>query len=227
MTDLFDDIPVNNNIVNLESIKTKKNIELNTGGYYKEKYYIEEIFDGKEFNKIVKNIESKVRTSQEYSHYIGYLKNEIGLTNCVFLNNISDEMAEIEMHHYPFTLFDIVSIVLGYRLDNKDKVSTFLIVQEVLDLHYENLIGVVPLTKTVHELVHNGSIFINLKQVFGNVNEFVKRYESSLSEEYIKNFNYLIDLSEANTIYNEDNILKIEKIIWNIQKNNKLDINDI
>lgn len=39
------------------------------------------------------------------------------------------------------------------------------------------------LSKTNHEAVHNGDIFLNLKQGIGNVSEFIKKYADYLTDE--------------------------------------------
>lgn len=104
----------------------------------------------------------------------------------------------LEFHHYPFTLFDLVAIVLQDKINKGVKdISPFLIANEVMQLHYENLVGLVPLSKTVHELAHSGEIFISLDLVFGNVKEFLRRYKRALNEEQRGQLRKLIELTES------------------------------
>ena len=82
------------------------------------------------------------------------------------------------MHHYPFTLFDIVQGVLrheyGILSDRepvyKRPVNLLKVNEKVMKLHYQGVIGLIPLSLTAHELAHNGDIFIPLtdEYVFGN-----------------------------------------------------------
>lgn len=220
-------IPSNSRVVNIESIKSKKNIEIKAEtGYFIEKLYTDNFWDTKEYGKLIKNVERHIRTSREYKDYIGYLKNEIGLNTCAILGEIDHSRAEIEMHHYPFTLYDIVNIVAASRIVRGEGVTSLTLAHEVMNLHYENLVGIVPLSRTVHELAHSGEIFINLKQVFGDVNEFVKRYSDGLTDGYIDDFNKLVALTNQDTKYSETDILKKGRKEWNFGVD-PLDISDL
>lgn len=228
----FDDdiemLPSENKIVNIEAIKTKRNIEISAEkDFFAARMYIEDAWDTKAFNTLIKNVEKQVRTSEEYKNYIGYLKEEIGLRHCAVLGNVDDSMTAIEMHHYPFTLYDIVFIVANAKLNRKEKLSSFLLAHEILELHFDNVIGLVPLSITVHELVHAGEIFISLKQVFGDVNGFVEMYHDGLTDDYIDNFNKLVDRTEMNTQVDFNGVLNKGKKSWNLQKNQSLDYKDV
>ena len=145
-----------------------------------ERFNIEISEDDKLKVKFIKKIESIVRRSSSYKRYIGFLRNEVDIHRCTFLPFINIEElrnTRLEFHHYPFTLFDIVSIVLNDYLDTVGKlVSPFIIAKEVLKLHYQNRIGLVPLSVTAHQLAGDGKLFINLKYVKGNYKKFVKIY---------------------------------------------------
>jgi hypothetical protein len=214
---LIDDILNNqpddeDKVIDVKSVNdnTNNTIIMSDKSYYVLPYYSNNKFiDNKEYIKFIKACEKVVRTSEEYSKYIGYLK-EIGLNKCSFLNNITDDDAPIEFHHYPFTLFDICSIVLEHKLNNNEQVNTFLVAKEVIECHWKNIIGLVPLCETVHELYHAGLIFINLNMVYGRYNKFIEEYNPN--QNYIKDYNELVALSKNNTQYSENDILeKIKK----------------
>lgn len=197
------------NIINIESKKKENNIELsNRGGYFVEKYYFKDIYDDKKMKKFIVNCEKLIRTSVEYTKYIGFLKEDIGMTNCAILGNINDGLASIEFHHYPFTLYDIVNLCISKYIMEDKNFNTFIIARDVLEEHYTNNIGLVPLSETVHKLVHSGKIFVNLNQVYGNLNGFVEKYYSVMSDELIENYNKLIDFSSKNINYSAEDILK-------------------
>ena len=52
-----------------------------------------------------------------------------------------------------------------------------------MDLHYKHHVGLVPLSKTNHELVHDGKLFISENQIFGNYKQFVNNYDIAISTE--------------------------------------------
>ena len=144
----------------------------------------------------VKGIEKAVRGNDRYKKYISYLKKEVKLNRCQVLKNITDEDADIEMHHGPiFTLFDICAIVLEYFVIKKWKISTFRIADAVLDEHQKNRIQVVMVSTTVHQEIHNGDIFINYHQAWGDMNAFIKKYGIAMSDEYREQLNRYIDRS--------------------------------
>ena len=146
----------------------------------------------------VKGVEKMVRQNDRYRKYISYLKNEVKLDRCQVLKNVTteDEGVDIEMHHGPiFTLFDICAIVLEYFLIKKWKVTTMRVANQVLMEHQKNRVGVVMVSSTVHEEIHNGDIFINLNQAWGDIKAFTKKYDVAISREYREQINKYIDRS--------------------------------
>ena len=147
-------------------------------------FYFQDFYDEAAIKKFTKNVEKLIRTSREYSTYIELLR-----TNCTTLNhdnilhNITASDASMEFHHYPFTLYDIVTIVMNSHVINKAPFTSFSIAKEVMQLHYRNIIGLVPLTKTTHELAHEGEIFLSTKQVFGNYKQFISEYGNAIPAE--------------------------------------------
>lgn len=156
--------------------------------------YVDVFDDEKALTEYTKMIVKMVRSSYEYRQYIKILKSEFDLTKCAFFNNI--DIADVgkisfEMHHYPFTIFDIISIIIQNRIEEQvndptnqkkfdDVLNPFSIAKETLRLHYEGKVGLVPLTITPHELYHAGELFIPLtgKFVFGNYDKFIEEYNA-------------------------------------------------
>jgi hypothetical protein len=167
------------------------------------KFYESDLTDKKEYVNFIKNIEKIVRRSYEYKKYIRYLKNDLNIQKCTFLPNIDLKEVRgvgIEFHHYPLTLFDMTAMIVNdmiYR-SNTEQVdfSPFLIANEVMKCHYENIVGLVPLSKTVHELAHSGSIFIPMNLTFGNVRAFIKRYKMGMTDEMKESLRTLIELTD-------------------------------
>jgi hypothetical protein len=134
--------------------------------------------------KFIKTVERIVRGSQEYKQYIAFLRKEVDMTMCSYFTNISKKdgaKVSIEVHHEPFTLFDITQIVVEKWMAEEKKINPILISEEVMKLHYQGKVGLIPLSITVHDLVHNGKIFIPLQNVYGDFLSFLEEYEPYIS----------------------------------------------
>jgi hypothetical protein len=216
---------VESNTVVVDSIDMKGDF-YNLDIHYEEKSRI----------KFIKYIEKIVRRSFEYKTYIGFLKNELNLTKCTFLPMIDIneiKMVGLEFHHYPYTLFDITSVVLDeHMLINGEKhINPFNIAQEIMQLHYQNYIGLVPLTQTIHELVHSGKVFVNLDYVFGNYNKFINLYDSARTDTYNQMMQNLEQLSEKERLEGslngdilDKNLMTVE--IKDIEKTREIEIEE-
>lgn len=146
--------------------------------------------NNKEKVKFIKTIEKLVRSSLEYKELIRYLSSKLGMNFCSFFHNVSKEKyskanIRIELHHEPFTLFDIVDIVLNKHLaelEENEFVNMLDVAEEVMALHYDGYVGLLPLSQTVHELVHSGTLFIPLQFIDEGFNEFYNQYKQYIDE---------------------------------------------
>jgi len=135
--------------------------------------------------KFIKTIEQMVRSSMEYKDYIKFLKNNMDMNRCLVLKNIANsnnKRYSIEIHHEPFTLFQIVDAVITKCEDEGQPLNPFYIADEVMRLHYDEKVGLIPLTKTCHELVHSDKIFIPLQLVYHKYNDFFEEYYDMISD---------------------------------------------
>lgn len=122
----------------------------------------------------------------EYKDYIKYLREFINMEECSFYKNVTNKYSKkisIEIHHEPFTLFDICDVILSKWLKKDWNLDPYLMAEEVMKLHYMNLVGLVPLSITVHQLVHDGKLFVPLQNVKGDFNDFIRLYEGFMSPE--------------------------------------------
>jgi hypothetical protein len=223
---------------NLATTKEKLNkndieiVKIDVGEPKSFSYNFYEFDDEKKLKKYIKSIESLVRNSIEYRNYTKYLKEEQDLTACKFLSNVDGrdiKGVSIELHHYPFNLYEIVDTVLKKQTDfYSHSTNKFEVANEVMRIHYENIIGLVPLTKTVHELAHNGEVFINLGFVYGNVKKFIEIYNEYISQELFDALETLTDLSNKNALQSNNYILKkkFQQIIMENQLEAKTIISD-
>lgn len=140
----------------------------------------------KDRNKFIKRIESLIRSSKEYKDYIRFLKEHMDLNSCVFFQAVSPEENKrfrVELHHEPFTLYDYVSVVLDKFIDEGLPLNDLLIADEVMELHYNNQVGLVPLSKTIHRLVHESvKVMVPLNMVYGNYDEFLDKYKKYIPD---------------------------------------------
>jgi len=162
--------------------------------------------------KLIKTIERIVRSSMEYKQYIAYLRKEIDMTMCSFFTNITNKESRkvsIEIHHEPFTLFDITQIVLEKWLAESKEINPILIAEEVMKLHYQNKVGLIPISVTVHELVHSGKIFIPLQNVYGDYIAFLEEYEPYISNDLKEILE--IKLKMSKDVQNQQDLSILEK----------------
>ena len=176
-----------------------------------------DLFNEKDFKKYIEDIERLVRSSREYREAIQYMRKYINMNSSLFfrnVNNIESTKIKIELHHYPFTLFDIVITVFNKRTRLQEPLNVELVAKEVAYLHYFLIIGLVPLSRTEHKLVHNQALFIPLKLndkpiVLGDYNKFIEMYERDIPEDAMVRFNTYKDLTKNyNQVINTE-ILKI------------------
>ena len=142
-------------------------------------YEIYNLEDDKDYDKFIKDIERVVRKSFEYRELLNYLRNNCGMNKCAYLKDVTNAETysiKIEIHHYPFSLYDIVDAVIKKRLYYKEHVSVQVVAKEVMMLHYRMMVGLIPLSETVHELFHNDKLFIPVDRVFGRYKLFVDYY---------------------------------------------------
>jgi len=139
----------------------------------------------KDKDKFIKRIERVIRSSMEYRDYIAYLKEYVNMNQCAFFNNVENAQGNrvrIEIHHEPLTLYDIVKVVVNKYIQEAIPLNELYIADEVMNLHYTNQVGLIPLSKSVHQIVHNSNdIIIPLHMVYGNYKQFLEEYNDYLS----------------------------------------------
>ena len=156
-----------------------------------EYFEIEEydLFDQKEFKQYIKKIKFTVRGSFEYKQLINYLRDVIDMNSCAIyerVNNIETFKIKIEIHHHPFTLEDIILIVYNKRAALGESLDVENVAKEVMFIHYQMMVGLIPLSKTVHEVIHNNCLYIPVSKVFGDVSYFVEKYKEYLPAEQME-----------------------------------------
>ena len=151
--------------------------------------------------KFIKQLEALCRSSMEYRDYIKFLRDNMDMNRCSVLKNLvstKEKQYSIEIHHEPLTLFSIVDVVLTKYEDLGKFIDPFEIAAEVMSLHYEGKVGLIPLSITQHELVHDGQIFIPLTKIYqypGFVS-FCEEYEQWINPNIQDTISYKLEMTQ-------------------------------
>lgn len=147
--------------------------------------YSVSIENDKAKKKFIDRVEKIIRSSKEYKDYVAFLKEYVDMSRCAFFKNVSNKdtnKIKIEIHHEPFTLYSIVSAAVDRWTAEVVPLNDLYLADEVMELHYANKVGLVPLAKTIHQVVHNSFGFIiPLTIVSGNYIEFAKEYNEYIN----------------------------------------------
>lgn len=176
-----------------------------------------DLLDDKSFKKYIADLERTVRNSFEYRSLISYLRNTEGMNTCSFLENVSNvdnNKIKIEIHHSPLTLYDISLAVFKKRQKNNEPTDIESVAEEITYLHYLGWVGLIPLSETVHEMVHNQYLFVPTDRVRGRYKEFVDHYYDYIDPDVLDS------LDAAETMTQEYNNQQME-----IFNNHKIYIN--
>lgn len=145
-----------------------------------------DLLDEKDFKHYITDIEKIIRSSIEYRLFVNYLREYMNMNKCSFFQNVSNEEStkiRIHLHHSPLTLYDIVRTVYEKRMFYGESLEVEMVAKEVMYVHYFLMVGIIPLSETVHELVHDQLIFIPMDRVLGNYEEFLDTYKEWIPED--------------------------------------------
>lgn len=174
----------------------------------------ETLLNPQTYNRFIKHIESKFRTSLTYRAYKAYLM-EHGLNRCFLQSNITTNHCTIEMHHHILTLYDIVYMIIQHKIKTQGSVSSFEIIKTLKEEHKNNNIAIVMLTKTNHEVNHNTyGMYIHPDIVIGNWMNLIEKYHKGISPKIANKIIRYIDMSTRATT-TDGNLLKLRNQIIN------------
>lgn len=155
------------------------------------------------FKRFVDNCISQFRHGRFYKQYKSYLY-DIGLDHCQVLSNIDNTMVDLEMHHNGLTIFDIALIIINHFLSTKGKVCTFDVIKELKKCHRLNIVPLVMLSISIHQMVHNDDeFFIPTQMCFGMWPELLYKYNRGITYGIAKKIKYWIKISLEHS-YNQE-----------------------
>lgn len=174
-----------------------------------ERYNYSFIGNPNDLAKTITKIEKYVRQCYEYKRYIKYIRDSLDINSCFFFNNaklLPHNKFHIEIHHGPYSLFDITSVIFSKHSLEKgpSNIDFFEIANEVLEVHFNLEVGLIPLSITAHELVHDGSLFIPLDYYFGDFMGFNNHYHEYISPDLIDKLALQRELTDKWYSHGED-----------------------
>ena len=136
------------------------------------------------FRSFLKNAESRFRATKEYKAYKAYLIESLGINRCQIFGNITTEDANIELHHNVLGLFDICLLIASHIVNTIGVISTFDLVQMLIQEHYNNRVGIVFLSETAHQMFTNDPEgYIPPEMTFGKWWELLSEYKYGITYE--------------------------------------------
>ena len=145
-------------------------------------------------------IKMMVRNSFEYREYISFLKKYMHMDKCIVFSNLTNDNGHryrIELHHDPFSLMEIINVVVSKRQALGEDLNPYHVTEEVLELHYDDKVGLINLTVTAHELAEKGRIFIPLQWIYQRYDLFVEEYEEYMDSTLKSKIELIIQMSNA------------------------------
>ena len=139
-------------------------------------------------------IERCIRSSIEYRGWTFWQKIHNKQSTCIALNIDAFDYDNItlEMHHYPFSLFDVcwtIGLKMLSELSEDAIYTTFDIASKVITEHFKDIIGLVPMTKTYHQMYHEGLYTIDSSKIHGDYKLFIEKYKNFIPEIVLDRYN--------------------------------------
>ncbi|MBR6289220.1 MAG: hypothetical protein IKR19_07795 [Acholeplasmatales bacterium] len=142
----------------------------------------ETLMDVDVYRNFLKNAESRFRASKEYKLYKHYLIEYLGIDRCQIFGNITVDDAEIELHHNVLGLFDICLLISSHIVNTIGMITTFDLVELLIQEHYANRVGVTFLSKTAHQKFTNDPDgYLPPDMTFGKWWELLSRYKYGIT----------------------------------------------
>ena len=134
------------------------------------------------FRNFLRNAETRFRATREYKAYKAYLIESLGINRCQIFGNITMDDADIELHHNVLGLFDICLLITLHTINTVGIISTFDLIQLLIQEHWNNRVGVTFLSKTAHQIYTNDpNGYIPPEMTFGAWWELLTRYKYGIT----------------------------------------------
>lgn len=170
--------------------------------------------DKKEYVQWIIRVKRAIRNSIEYQEMMSFLKRRRKMSKCGIHPNLSTWNGNrIEIHHTPFVLEDIVSIVAKKHLDRNESLKMTSIMREIMEIHYLGLVGLYSLCAGCHSAIHSDDvdIFIPLDCVFGDPAQFVEIYRPYMTDSLLSKWDNIVTLNRGYTLIQNNLPIELQK----------------
>jgi hypothetical protein len=134
------------------------------------------------YRNFLKNAERRFRASKEYKAYKSYLIETLGIDRCQIFGNVTVDDADIELHHNVLGLFDICLLISSHIVNTVGAITTFDLIQLLIEEHYANRVGITFLSKTAHQIyTADNDGYIPPSMTFGKWWELLSRYKYGIT----------------------------------------------
>lgn len=141
----------------------------------------ESLMDIDAYKSFITNCIARFRRSRAYKAYKSHLI-LMGLDRSQILGNVSEGMANIEMHHNFLTIYDITILISQHILNTVGRCTSFDIVSLLKQEHRLDNIPIVMLDETSHELYHaNQDMYIPISMTFGKWWDLLFKYRYGIT----------------------------------------------
>jgi len=130
----------------------------------------------KERDRFVKCCVRMVRSSPEYRLWVEYIREVLGIHDCAITGETGTQVT-IEMHHHPITLYEFTRAIVCLHSASSKEFCSFDVATKVIEYHYNNEVGYIPLATTLHEKYHNGFLSLPMNLVRGDWKKSFDKYE--------------------------------------------------
>ncbi len=188
------------NNVNKDNIKQRLSRTIAIDVEEKPQRPVYDFKSNKERYKYCVMIKNMVRTYPEYRTLISFIKKHMNMNKCIVFNNLQNGEGKhytIELHHWPYTLIEIINVVVSKRQMLGETLNPYDVIDEVFELHYDGKVGLINLSVTAHELAESGKVFIPLQWIYQRYDVFTEEYEEYMDDTLKQKIELLIQMSQA------------------------------
>jgi hypothetical protein len=151
------------------------------------------------FRNFIKNSESRFRASAEYKAVKSYLIEYNGIDRCQIFGNVTVDDADIELHHNIIGLFDICIMISSHIVNTVGMITTFDLIQHLIEVHKENIVPIVFLCKTAHQKFTNDPDgYLGPEMTYGRWWELLDRYKFGITYDIAQKIVNYIQRAQSN-----------------------------
>lgn len=136
------------------------------------------------YRNFIKNVIARFRRSKHYKTYKSYLMS-MGFDRCQVMGNVTSEDVGdngIELHHNIIGVYDIAIMICEHTLNTVGIISSFDLIQMLIQEHYMNNIPIVFMSETAHQMyTADPNAYIPPEMTFGKWWELLYRYRYGIT----------------------------------------------